>query len=176
MNINNILLTMKNIASDLKTVHSAYTEDVYTIWNTAEVKYGSFVANIKNVRRIDNLRSYNIILYYGDRLLQDGSNRLGIWDDATNTLQAVINAIEDLEEVNSVGEYTIELFEQKFSDMLAGGYVQLDIEVVDQLGQCFDEFVRETPELPDPFDPFQPIDPGDWNFPDPHHPGVPINP
>ena len=39
MNVNNILRTIKDIASSVKTVRSAYDGDVYTIWNTNEVKY-----------------------------------------------------------------------------------------------------------------------------------------
>ena len=38
MNISNLLNTIKEIARGVKTVRSAYDGDVYTIWNTKEVK------------------------------------------------------------------------------------------------------------------------------------------
>lgn len=135
MNISNLLDTIKSIASGVKTVRSAYDGDVYTIWNTGEIKYASFVVGVTSINRLDNSRQYNLILYYGDRLLNNGRNKNAIWDDAANTLQTVINKLQSsLDEV--VGEYDIQLFEQKFEDMLAGGYVNLSIEVEDGLGEC----------------------------------------
>ena len=134
MNITSLLNNIKEIAGNVHTVRSVYDGDVYTIWNTGEIKYASFVVSIKNVQRSGNTRSYSILLYYGDRLMSDCSNRIGIWDDATNTLQSVLNKLSNLDCV--VGDYTVILFEQKFLDLLAGGYVEVNIEVEDELGEC----------------------------------------
>lgn len=136
MNVNNILRTIKDIASSVKTVRSAYDGDVYTIWNTNEVKYASFVVAISSAGKSDNIRTYNLVLYYGDRLTQDGKNKNSVWDDALNTLQSVINKINTLDDVEIDNNYTIRLFEQKFTDDLAGGFVEVELQAEDDLGAC----------------------------------------
>lgn len=147
MNISNLLNKIKEIASSVKTVRSSYDGDVYTLWNTKEIKYASFVVSITSVGRLDNLRTYNLVLYYGDRLMSDGRNKNAIWDDATNTLQSVINKMRDNLDCE-VEDYRIECFEQKFEDYLAGAFVNLIIEVEDELGECeMNEMILEEDAL-----------------------------
>jgi len=110
MNVNKLFRVIKDIALNVKTVRSAYDGDVYTIWNTNEVKYASFVAAITSAGKQDNIRVYNMVLYYGDRLTQNGKNKNSIWDDALNTLQSVINKLNSLDEVEIDDNYTIRLF------------------------------------------------------------------
>lgn len=135
MNISSLMNKIKEIANSVKTVRSSYDGDVYTVWNTKEIKYASFVASITSVERTNNLRTYNLVLYYGDRLMSSGANKNSIWDDATNTIQSVINKMSDSLDCE-VGDYTIECFEQKFEDYLAGAFVNLQIEIEDELGEC----------------------------------------
>lgn len=135
MNISNLLNKIKGIADCVKTVRSSYDGDVYTIWNTSEVKYASFVVAVRSVVSGDNVKTYNLVLYYGDRLMSSGRNKNSIWDDATNTIQSVVNKLSDLVDCE-VGEYTIECFEQKFEDYLAGAYANLAVEVENELGEC----------------------------------------
>lgn len=135
MNITNLLYNIKNIASQVRTIRSVYDGDVYTIWNTGQIKYASFVVGVTSVIRRNNTRQYNLIMYYGDRLMNNSSNKNAIWDDATNTLQTIVNSIQEQLE-GSVEDYTIQLFEQKFEDMLAGGYVNISIATEDELGDC----------------------------------------
>ena len=137
MNISNLLNTIKEIAREVKTVRSAYDGDVYTIWNTKEVKYASFVVGLRSARKESNIRSYELILYYGDRLMGSNANANAVWDDATNTLQTIINKIADSVDGGAIiADYAIEYFQQKFEDWLAGGYVNLTIQVEDELGGC----------------------------------------
>ena len=140
MNITNFLETIQEIASQVKTVRSSLIGDATKLWNTGEIEYASFVVGIRNVEKEENVRSYNIVLYYGDRLLTDMSNRISIYDDATNTLQTVINKLDSLDGIDVNEDYTIELYEENFgdkmADVLAGGYVLLQVSVEDELGNC----------------------------------------
>lgn len=135
MNISSLINKTKEIANSVKTVRSSYDGDVYSIWNTGEIKYASFVVAITSVVREDNLRNYNLVLYYGDRLMSSGKNKNSIWDDATNTLQTVINKLCDNLDAE-VNEYTITCFEQKFEDYLAGAYTNITLSIEDELGEC----------------------------------------
>lgn len=148
MNVNKLFQVIKDIALNVKTVRSAYDGDVYTIWNTNEVKYASFVAAITSAGKQDNIRVYNLVLYYGDRLTQNGKNKNSIWDDALNTLQSVINKLNSLEDVEIDDNYTIRLFEQKFTDDLAGGFVEVTVHAEDELGGCeINDIITEDESL-----------------------------
>lgn len=134
MNITQLLNKIKDIAEGLQTTNSSFIGDVSDIWNTAEVEYASFVVSVTSVQRENNVRNYNLILYYGDRLLQNKSNIIAVWDDAVNTIQSVLNKLSEYDV--EYGDYTVELFEQKFNDVLAGGYAVVDVITEDDLGEC----------------------------------------
>ena len=136
MNVNGLFRLIKDIALQTKTVRSAYDGDVYTIWNTSETKYASFVVGLRSATKANNMRTYNVVMYYGDRLMQDDRNKNSVWDDAINTLQTVLNKLNSLDDVEVVGDYTFQTFEQKFEDILAGAYVEIAINAEDVLGGC----------------------------------------
>ena len=147
MNVSNLFRIVKDIASKVKTVRSVYDGDVYSIWNTEEVKYASFVVALNSAGKQDNTRVYNLILYYGDRLMQDNSNRNSIVDDAMNTLQTVINKLNSYDSLYCE-DYTFHPFEQKFLDYVAGAYVELTITSEDELGHCdINDIVTEDEDL-----------------------------
>lgn len=135
MNVSNLIRITKDLASKVKTVRSVYDGDVYSIWNTEEVNYASFVVALNSAGKQDNTRVYNLILYYGDRLMQDNSNRNAIIDDAMNTLQTVVNKLNSYDSLDCE-DYTFHPFEQKFLDYIAGAYVELTITAEDDLGLC----------------------------------------
>lgn len=111
-------------ANQIPYVHSAYKGNPYDIWNTGEIKYGSFCIIIESCTK-DQITTYNIIAYYADRLLQDKSNLFDIQCDAERVLTSIINSLE--EEIGEIGPYTIEFFEQQFADYLAGGYARFSL-------------------------------------------------
>lgn len=135
MNVSNLFRITKDIASKVKTVRSVYDGDVYSIWNTEEVKYASFVVALNSAGKQNNTRVYNLILYYGDRLMQDNSNRNAVVDDAMNTLQTIVNKLNEYDSLDCE-DYTFHPFEQKFLDYIAGAYVELTITAEDELGVC----------------------------------------
>ena len=139
MNIVQINKFIEKIAGCTELVHSFYTDSVYECWNgSGDVDYGSFVFCIKKTRMRERTMIYDAIVYYGDRLLDDKSNRDAIWSDATNVIQSIIGAVNNVEGEISIGyPYEINLFEQKFADELAGAYANISIEV-EGVGECAD--------------------------------------
>lgn len=142
MNVNELINKVKEIALLQQTVNSVYDGDVYENWNSAEVKYASVNIGIQSISNEDNLTSYNVILYYGDRLLQDKSNVNSIYTDGTNTLQSIINILNTIDMIDIQEPITYTLFEQKFMDYLAGVYCQIQITTDSMIGNCsLDDYV-----------------------------------
>ena len=136
MNVVQLNQYVGNIATALPDVQSYYNQSVYECWNNQEVKYGSFVFAIKNVRPQREVTRFDCVVYYGDRLLEDRSNCSGIQSDAINIIQAVVNSIENSSDnVDIQQPVQCVLFEQKFADELAGAYANLVIET-ETVGGC----------------------------------------
>ena len=93
MNTIEIINKIKEVALSQATVSSVYDGDVYTNWNSAEVKFASVNVGIQEISNDNNLTTYSVVLYYGDRLLQDKKNVNSIYTDGVNTLQSIVNIL-----------------------------------------------------------------------------------
>ena len=138
MNIVQLNNFIEKIVSCTETVKSFYTNSVYECWNTEEVKYGSISFCITKTQMRERTMTYDAIIYYGDRLLEDKSNRNAIWSDATQVIQSIIGTVNGIDgEITISYPYNLTLFEQKFADELAGAYAEISIEV-EGIGECGD--------------------------------------
>lgn len=89
----------------------------------------------------ENTTTFDITLYYIDRLLTDYSNDIDIFSSAIENLKNLINGIKELPGVLDVtDDYTIRNFAntEKMNDSLAGAYAQVRIKVVNDT-ICYDE-------------------------------------
>lgn len=136
MNVNEIINRIRTIAIQQPGVYSVYDGDVYESWNSAEAKYGSVNIGLQNVTYDSNLVTYTVVLYYGDRLLQDKRNVNSIYTDGVRILQSTINTLNQMDNVDISTTPIYTPFEQKFMDYLAGVYTTIDIECESELGLC----------------------------------------
>ena len=88
-----LMETIKRIALHQIVIQSAFDGDAYLNWNSSEIRYGSFNVSLRDITYNGNLTTYSLVLYYGDRLLQDGSNANQIYTDGINALQSIINLL-----------------------------------------------------------------------------------
>ena len=138
MNIVQLNNFIEKIVSCTEVVKSFYTNSVYECWNAEEVKYGSISFCITKTQMRERTMTYDAIIYYGDRLLEDKSNRNAIWSDATQVIQSIIGTVNSVDgEITISYPYNLTLFEQKFADELAGAYAEISIEV-EGVGECGD--------------------------------------
>lgn len=138
MSIKEFLEKVKTIADNHTMVNFASIDDVYEIWQGASPKYAAVNISLENVQYSEeyNMNYLNLIIYYGDRLMQDKSNMVDIHNDSVRTLQSIINNVFKIKDVGSIDEYIIELWNQQFNDYLAGGYVRLRIGLIGEMDDC----------------------------------------
>lgn len=138
MSIVELIETIKRIALHQTVIQSAFDGDAYINWNSSEIKYGSFNVGLKNITYDGNLTTYSLVLYYGDRLLQDGSNANQIYTDGINALQSIINLLNRASNVEIEDDIRYTPFIQNFADYLAGVYttINLTTEVEVDYEQC----------------------------------------
>jgi len=81
----------------------------------------------------ENYTTYQLTIFYIDRLLEDNSNAVDIHSAAVEILKNIIRAIENTDGVIGVSdEYSINLFTEteKFKDRCNGAYATVEISVV----------------------------------------------
>lgn len=130
MNILELNKLIESVALTVPNVNSYSGDDVYEVWNTTEIKYGSMSFNLQTTSQTNNTRTFIGVLYYADRLTEDKSNRLQVYADADNAISNVLTFLADnSEDQISIADYQITHFQQKFADYLAGGYATVNITV-----------------------------------------------
>lgn len=148
MNFIQIVNRIEAYALSLPYVNEANIGDVYEYLNgKPDIKYASVDIDIISSTRNDNQITYNVQLYYIDRLKQDGTNAKEIKTTAEQVLNSIINyAADKLGDVED--GYTITYFEQQFADYVAGGQVTISLDVPNELGNCMiDEYEDEDEKL-----------------------------
>ena len=147
MNFIQILRKLEAYSLSLPYVHSVNLGDIYEYLNgKPNVKYAAVNIDINQSTRNDNLISYSIYLYFIDRLTEDKSNWMEVKTTAEQVLNSIVNYAAEIGDVDD--GWTINYFEQQFSDYCAGGYVQFNLEVPNVMGDCLiDEYKDDDEEL-----------------------------
>ena len=147
MNFIQILKKLEVYSLSLPYVHSANLGDIYEYLNgKPNVKYAAVNIDINQSTRNDNLISYSVYLYFVDRLVEDKSNWMEIKTTAEQVLNSIVNYAAEIGDVDD--GWTINYFEQQFSDYCAGGYVQFNLEVPNEIGDCLiDEYQDDDEKL-----------------------------
>lgn len=158
MVLNNLIKYIKNIAYQQIGVYSVCEGFIEDNWGKENVKYGSVHIALRNfsynVNNDSQQMVFSFILYYGDRLTENASNRISIWTDGFRVLQSIVNTINEDDKAEVLGDITYEPFYgNQFSDKLAGVYANVDIRANSELGLCsIEEMEPPTPPQPEPFD------------------------
>ena len=138
MNIVQLYDYIKQYALTIPIVKSYYNTSVYECWNNQNVKYGSVVFAVKSVREQNSIAKFDCVLYYGDRLNDNKTNRDAIQSDAIGVINNIINRLNCSDNIEFV-TYPVQstIFEQKFADELAGAYANITIDL-QSTGDCCD--------------------------------------
>ena len=132
---------IKNLAAEQPMVNSTAIGDVYKILARPDIKYPIVTTDITGMNTTfyddrEPVNTYTTYIWYVDRTKQDNTDVKTIQSDAVLTLHALINDI--IEATGISADFSINVFEQKFSDYCAGAELQVNINVYNELGECSD--------------------------------------
>lgn len=127
MNLNQLYSHIKNIAELKVGVNSVFLEDPYSAWNTHEVKYGSLCVYIETGNVVDNIITYNVNIYWSDRITENGDNIFQIQSEGINIINDIVLDLENSTDIVGIGYNSFTVFKQKFVDFLAGVYTTIQI-------------------------------------------------
>ena len=136
---------VKTYALNTETVESFYELDVYMNWNSLHINYASFDCNINYIRRVDNYEVVNCTMYYGQKLQNDSSNLFETQSSGYKAIVNVLNHLKDDYEIDAYEDIQILPFHQKFADILAGCYCDVNIYVpVEDICEDYDKDNQES--------------------------------
>ena len=110
--------------------------DIYTLNSLPNLEYSVFFVTQQQHNQSEDVISYNLILYYVDRLTETGDNTLDIQSNGIIMLGNIINTFINENDADINYDITYQTFLHKFSDACAGVYANVKIEVANGISVC----------------------------------------
>lgn len=139
MNLQEIATELQNGFQSVGFVNSVYNGDVYDLWNNNEVRYLSACWELEMIETKENWKTYVLIIYAADRLMEAEVNKNACWDAAEQAIETALNYLtlsgqSDNLFIEEMRQYTP--FTQKFADNLAGVYCRVRIQTPNEINLC----------------------------------------
>lgn len=134
MTLAQVISTIEAVASQQPSVNSIVRHDVFRINSLPSLKYGVF-AWLQNQHsgRVGGMMTYSFTLFYVDTLTEDGGNRIDVQSTGCEVMRNVLALLDDMD--IAVDSYTIQPFNQRFTDECAGVFCNVSVSVLAE-GLC----------------------------------------
>lgn len=137
MTLYEIVNELIDIAKKQPNINHCGEGDIYELNSKPNINYSVFWVTQQNHSQGENTVSYNLILYYVDRLMNDASNRLKVQSQGMLEINNIINIFNQMNQDIQI-EYDINYttFTHRFSDECAGVFANVTITTDNELGTC----------------------------------------
>lgn len=90
------------------------------------------------IKVADGVDEYRFYIYYADRLTEDSKNELAIQSTAITNIKLLLRKLKKAGLGIDITDIEIQPFRQQFSDLCAGAYALVGIQVADNVNFCID--------------------------------------
>lgn len=125
-----------NIAQKQPNIGYTGEGDIYTLNSLPNINYSVFFVTQQQHQQSEDTITYNLILYYIDRLTETEDNMLDIHSNGIILLGNIINTFINENDADISYDITYQTFTHRFSDACAGVYANVKIEVANNIGVC----------------------------------------
>lgn len=135
MNYISLINLIKKISLQHPFVNSYYY-DRYSFDADDDIKYASIIVTPNQHQLGSTLNTFNFNLLYTERMTDDRDNALAIQSKAIDTINEIVNAIEN----NITGDIErgqVFVYKNQFADLNAGAYIVISITVPNVIGECY---------------------------------------
>ena len=138
MTLAQLIRLFEGIAQEQPSINMIVQNDVFRINSAPSLKYGVFAwTQGQHSGSINGMQTYSFSLFYVDRLLEDQSNQIEIQSVGCETIGNILRALDDYDV--EVGNYTIQTFNQRFTDECAGVFCNVSLSVLPS-SSCAEDF------------------------------------
>lgn len=136
MTLFEIINKLKDIAISKPNINFVGDGDVYTLNSLPNIDYSVFFVTQNEHSIYQDTITYNLNLFYIDRISDSEDNVLNIQSDGMLQLTNIINTLVFSEDVDVDGDINFVPFIQRFADQCAGVYCTVRFIVDNNLGTC----------------------------------------
>lgn len=141
MTLYEVVDSFLSIAKNVPNINYVGQGDIYSLNTLPNVEYGVFFITQTNHQMSENTITYNLTLFYVDRLKADGSNKLQIQSQGISTLGNIINLFSlHNDEVDIEYDIQYTTFLQRFADECSGVFCNVSITTDNNVGLCGFEY------------------------------------
>lgn len=133
MTLAQLIRLFEGIAKEQPSINMIVQNDVFRINSAPSLKYGVFAwTQGQHSGSINGMQTYSFSLFYVDRLKQDLSNQIEIQSVGCETISNILRRLDEYDV--EVGNYTIQTFNQRFTDECAGVFCNVTLSVLSTMG------------------------------------------
>lgn len=150
MTLQQLIKVVEKVASEQPSINMIVQNNVYRINQAPSLKYGVFAWLQGQHSGVTNgMTSFKFTFFYVDRLLEDKSNQIEIHSVGCDTLSNILRTLESVYDLE-IGSYTMQVFNQRFTDECAGVYCDATIQVLPN-GLCPETYADFTEDFNNDF-------------------------
>ena len=133
MTLAQLIRLFEGIAKEQPSINMIVQQDVFRINSAPSLKYGVFAwTQGQHSGSINGMSSYSFSLFYVDRLKEDLSNQIEIQSVGCETIGNILRLLDEHDV--EIGNYTVQTFNQRFTDECAGVFCNVTLSVLPTIG------------------------------------------
>ena len=133
MTLIQLIRLFEGVAKQQPSINMIVQQDVFRINSAPSLKYGVFAwTQGQHSGGINGMQTYSFSLFYVDRLKEDLSNQIEIQSVGCETISNILRILNDHDV--EVGNYTMQTFNQRFTDECAGVFCNVTLSVLPTIG------------------------------------------
>lgn len=142
MTLAQVIDIFEKVAMQQPSINMIVRNDVFRINSSPSLKYGVFAwTQGQHSGSIAGMTSFAFSFFYVDRLKEDLSNQVEVQSAGCETIGNILRALEEYD--IEVGNYTMQTFNQRFTDECAGVFCNVTISVP-QVSACPETYGERT--------------------------------
>lgn len=142
MTLAQVIDIFEKVAMQQPSINMIVQNDVFRINSSPSLKYGVFAwTQGQHSGSIAGMTSYAFSFFYVDRLKEDLSNQVEVQSVGCETIGNILRALEEYD--IEVGSYTMQTFNQRFTDECAGVFCNVTLSVP-QVSACPETYGERT--------------------------------
>ena len=142
MTLAQVIDIFEKVAMQQPSINMIVRNDVFRINSSPSLKYGIFAwTQGQHSGSIAGMTSYAFSFFYVDRLKDDLSNQVEVQSVGCETIGNILRALEEYD--IEVGNYTMQTFNQRFTDECAGVFCNVTLSVP-QVSACPETYGERT--------------------------------
>ena len=141
MTLAQLIRLFEGIAKEQPSINMIVQQDVFRINSAPSLKYGVFAwTQGQHSGSINGMSAYSFSLFYVDRLTEDLSNQIEIQSVGCETISNILRMLDEHDV--EVSNYTIQTFNQRFTDECAGVFCNVTLSVLPTIGcaETYDDY------------------------------------